>query len=134
MALSLLTIHRINTGRIAPFEISISELIALQGRRHANYFRDTAKNIVDNELAESYKQKMFLLSLDIIQNRNPRFAVNMLLNFTNIIGNVEDEQDVMTKDIAAWEALVEQHINELFELEVGVTAEEKDAYQNYIEE
>lgn len=131
MALKLLTIHRINSGRIAPFEISTPELIAIQARRHANWFRNSSKTIEDNELAQSYKSKMNTLANRIIVSNDGRFANDMLPNFTKIIGDVETEESIMTKDIDGWEELVENHINELFELASGVTPEEKTAYDNY---
>ena len=132
MALTLLDIHRINTGIIRPVDITLTELIVLQARRHASYIRNNFKDIEDDALAESYKNKLQNTVNQILQGNNSK-AKDMLPIFTNAIGNTQNVEDLKTKTTEGWTTLIENEIAELFEVASGITPEEKQAYDSYTE-
>lgn len=132
MALTLLDIHRINTGIIRPVDITLTELIVLQARRHASYIRNNFKDIEDDALAESYKNKLQNTVNQILQGNNSK-AKDMLPIFTNAIGNIQNVEDLKTQTTEGWTTLIENEIAELFEVASGITPEEKTAYDEYTE-
>lgn len=126
MALSLVTINKIHTGKIRPLDMELFDLVALVTQKHAQYTLNSLKDVDTDSLAESYKNKIVALSKRAVSNDSDVFQ-RITRNIVIHLGNFLNEADLVF-NTEFWEAQVENNIPVVFELVAEITDAERQAY------
>ena len=126
MALSLVTINKIHTGKIRPSDMELFDLVALVTQKHAQYTLNSLKDVDADSLAESYKNKIVPLSKRAVSNDSDVFQ-RITRNIVIHLGNFLNEADLVF-NTEFWETQVENNIPVVFELVAEITDAERQAY------
>lgn len=130
MALSIIEINYLISGKVTPLETSTTELLNTVILRHVNYLYNNEKEVPESDiLATSYQQKERALRARV-NNRESNVFSNFLTKIFLKIGDMPEitMNHFRVGTIEYWTGILMDNIPATFDDIAGITTAERNAY------